>query len=289
MYRLILPALLAASLLPETAAAETNDCTPIASLPAVVTSQGIFCLTADLSTGITSGAAITLANNNITLDCNGFKIGGLAGGPETAATGVQAINRSNITLRNCNIRGFMFGVEIDSTLGPALPVAGHIVEDNRLDGITARGISVNAVGSVVRRNLVIDTGGNPHTVAPIGITVRGATDVVDNTVDGVFESFDTSSISYGYWILDSSGSAVVGNRARNVTGSSTRGFYNSGPGDVVFRGNFASSSAGEGHHIGFLCISNVGTLVVGNASVGFGTAYAACVDGGGNTQLLPDA
>src|SRR5690606_25516601 len=63
-------------------AEETFDtCTSfIPSLPTVITSQGTWCLDKNLGTAITGGNAITVATNNVTIDCNGFKIGGLAAG-----------------------------------------------------------------------------------------------------------------------------------------------------------------------------------------------------------------
>lgn len=287
MYRLVLPALLAAACVPGTASAETNDCTPIVSLPATVTSQGIYCLTGDLSTAITSGSAIELANNNITLDCNGFKIGGLAGGPSTQAAGIRSLNRSNITIRNCNIRGFLLGIALEANGGETETAYGQIVEDNRLDGITGRAIFMNAEGSVIRRNTIIDTGGNPYSFAATGILVLGTTDVIDNVVDGAVEPSNAPDVSNGIWIEHSAGSVIAGNRVRNLSGAGTRAFVNVGPGDVVFRDNFASTSSTGSSDVGFLCASDVESLTVGNASVGFSTAYSMCVNGGGNTQLLP--
>ena len=70
------------------------------SLPAVITVQGVYCFTDHLSTAMTSGHAIDIQTNNVILDLNGFKLGGLAGGLGTLAIGVHAINRQNITIKN---------------------------------------------------------------------------------------------------------------------------------------------------------------------------------------------
>ena len=82
------------------ARAETTQCTPVTGLPAVITVQGIYCLTGDLSTAITSGNAIEIATNNVILDLNGYKIGGLAAGPGTMANGIMAFGRQNVTIKN---------------------------------------------------------------------------------------------------------------------------------------------------------------------------------------------
>ena len=60
----------------------------VTSLPAVITTQGTWCLTADLATAMTSGVAITIATNNVTIDCNNFKLGGLSAGVDTTTIGI---------------------------------------------------------------------------------------------------------------------------------------------------------------------------------------------------------
>src|SRR5450756_2016927 len=82
------------------AQAETVNCTAITALPAVITVQGIYCFTGDLTTAMTIGSAIDIQTNNVVLDLNGFKLGGLAAGPGTLASGIFANNRQNITIRN---------------------------------------------------------------------------------------------------------------------------------------------------------------------------------------------
>jgi hypothetical protein len=51
--------------------AETTNCTPIQSLPATITTPGIYCPTSDLMDSITPGNAIEIATNFVTLDLNG--------------------------------------------------------------------------------------------------------------------------------------------------------------------------------------------------------------------------
>src|SRR5690606_30008425 len=63
---------------PATAADSFDSCTGyIDSLPATISSQGVWCLRGHLSTGISSGDAISINTNNVTIDCNDFKLGGL--------------------------------------------------------------------------------------------------------------------------------------------------------------------------------------------------------------------
>src|SRR5687768_5499102 len=104
----LLVALFATGTATSARAAESYDnCVAyIDALPVVIGTQGVWCLRDNVSTAISSGAAITIATNNATIDCNDFKIGNLAAGPSTNAIGIQASNRRNATIRNCTIRGF---------------------------------------------------------------------------------------------------------------------------------------------------------------------------------------
>src|SRR5690606_22871566 len=90
------------------AAEDYDSCTGyIDSVPVSIHEQGVWCLRKDLSTAITIGQAIYVGGNNITIDCNGYKLGGLGAGPATQATGIYSYTVTNLSIRRCNIRGFM--------------------------------------------------------------------------------------------------------------------------------------------------------------------------------------
>ena len=179
--RLIAAALLLGGLnaFPPVRAAESYDACAgfIDSIPTTITTQGVWCLRKDLSTAITSGNAITIATNNVTIDCNDFKLGGLAAGNGSSARGIYAENRQNATVRNCNIRGFNHGILLSYG-------AGHLVEDNRLDNNLLAAINVMADNSRIRRNAVYDTGGRTGAIYTYGI--QASADIIDNTVAGLF-------------------------------------------------------------------------------------------------------
>ncbi|SMH48236.1 right-handed parallel beta-helix repeat-containing protein [Mesorhizobium australicum] len=150
------------------AQAERTDCISITSLPQTITAAGVYCLKQDLSTAITSGNAITINANNVTIDFNDFKLGGLAAGPATGANGVFATNRKNITIRNATIRGFRNGV-----LFSGAGSSGSVIEDNLVEGSTFTGITVAGSGIVVRRNRVVNTDTTPpssQTTAPAAVS-----------------------------------------------------------------------------------------------------------------------
>jgi hypothetical protein len=197
------------------ARAETVNCTPITALPATITVQGVYCFTGNLSTGITSGAAIDIQTNNVVLDLNGFKLGGLAAGLGTNAIGVYAADRQNITIRNGTIRGFRSGIVLDD-FGAS---QGHVAEDLRADQNTWMGIDVEGDGVIVRNNQVVATGGSTVFGAnadAYGFFVSGSgprvlnNDVINTVKQG-------SGVAWGIFLESSvTGGIAVNNR---ITGA----------------------------------------------------------------------
>ena len=269
------------------AAAETyQTCAGfIESLPAVIATQGTWCLRKDLATAVASGNAITVTTNNVTLDCNDFKLGGLAAGPGSSAVGVRAAGRLNVTLRRCNVRGFNRGAYFDGAGS-----GGHLVEDNRFDGNLGIAIYVDGENTLVRRNLVTDTGGSTGAGAGFaaGIFSIGATSVTDNIVHGV-EAAPVAGDVTGYGIAAGTASAngvsVVGNDVAGIVragsgaaiGISTAGRARVVDNLVALDGEPASPSV-----FGFYC-SSTDSRLRDNIAVGVGNAiFAGCGDAGGN-------
>ena len=212
---------------PARAAESYDNCTGfVDSVPATIATQGTWCLRKDLSAAMSSGAAITIAANNTTLDCNDFKLGGLAGGEATTATGIYANERVNLTVRHCNVRGFAIGIRLYDQL---ISYGGHVVEDNRLEGNTERGIYVGGDASVVRRNLVRDTGGSPNNPFYVaGIYLAGDIDAIDNAVDGVFRATGDDGVVDGIRTFSDDGGRIVGNGIRGLlagAGHEVSGIY----------------------------------------------------------------
>jgi hypothetical protein len=209
MNKLTFAFIFAALTLTAPAQAETVHCTAITVLPAVITVQGIYCFTADLTTAMTSGFAIDIQTNNVVLDLNGFKLGGLAAGPGTVAIGIRATNRQNITIKNGTIRGFWYGIYLDD----AGASQGHVVEDIRADQNTAVGIAVGGAGTIIRNNQVVATGGTTTggaSASAFGIAVIGTGPRVLNN-DVIKTVKQGSGAACGIQI-QATGSLVVNNR-----------------------------------------------------------------------------
>ena len=278
--------LLLASLIAAPAArAETyNTCAGfIDSLPATITTQGTWCLRHDLSTAITNGHAITINTNNVTIDCNNFKLGGLAAGAGTLTDGIYASNRTNATVRHCNIRGFQRGANVTGTGG------GHVFEDNRFDASTYRGIEVQGDGSVVRRNHVIDTGGSSAVTGfAYGIFTYDAVDVLDNTVTGVLPTATLAGNgnAIGIYTAGNPNGSISGNRVRGLVklGTGTaQAIYNAVSGRISLRGNDLSGD-GSAASVGLRCHDSSGSAK-DNIISGFVTAMSNCTDSGGNAVI----
>jgi hypothetical protein len=159
--------------------AETINCMPIISLPITISRQGIYCLTGNLSTSQTSGAAITINAPNVTLDFNGWKLGGQGAGSGTQAYGIYSIV-NNVTVKNGIVRGFLYGIYLSGS--------GAVVEDMLVDSNTEYGIYSYGEGALVERNQVVDTGGSTTSsnVPAFGIYMFGGDSTVsDNMVSGV--------------------------------------------------------------------------------------------------------
>lgn len=199
------------------AAAETTLCTNITSVPTTITTQGVYCMKQHITTNLASGAAITVNVNNVTIDCNEFKLGNLAAGVGTNAIGVLADGRNNVTVRNCGIRGFRTGVSLVDGL--------YQVYDNRFDQNTQTSIQVSGDGSVVRNNTVVDTGGS--TVAGItdfhGILTEGDVDVVGNLVSNVVATAGGNRTVYGIRGANMDAAFVRDNRVNNLAPSGLLG------------------------------------------------------------------
>jgi len=273
MRLVLLPALLLLLLAtsPAHAAQSYDNCTGfIDSVPATITTQGVWCLRADLSTAIASGDAINVATNNVTIDCNQFKLGGLAAGVETQARGIAAFDRLNTTIRNCNVRGFLIGALV-------IGGSGHVVEDNLFDGITTTGIWVNGDGSSVRRNRVVDTGGNPGQVSSFGIYGQSDVEVIDNSVTGVF-ALGTGAGAHGIVLSSSPQGIVAGNRVRGLVvppGGVSFGIWLEGAGRAAAMDNVLLAIGTGQNNTGIICGSPSMTAR-NNTLSGFSVDVAGC-------------
>ena len=259
-----------------------DNCTGfITSVPAVITTQGTWCLKQDLSTALTSGNAIAINTNNVTIDCNDFKLGGLAAGINTGVNGIYAKDRFNLTVRHCAIRGFFIGLFFDSTNGSS--GGSHTVEDNRAEGNTLVGIEVHGDGSVIRRNLSSNSGGTPYTASAYGIAAVNSVDILDNTVSDVTASAGADGFAYGIYTAANANGRINGNGIRGLTADGVGKIYgilNTTSDAIVVRDNEVIGNTSPGS-VGIYCETSSGSLK-GNVITGFATGKMLCTNSGNN-------
>ena len=263
--------------MPARAGQSYDNCTgTIDTLPAIISTQGTWCLKQNLTTSMNTGNAITIEGNNITIDCNDFKIGGLQAGLSTNANGIYAFERLNVTVRNCGIRGFRDAIWLNGAA-----TFGALIEDNRFDNNTTSAIKIYGGGHLIRANRIVDTGGRPAATQTNAITLQADQSVVsDNVIVGITATAvggdvvgigaygDANDISRHFisgLVVDLTGDGL-GIITGAATGSTITGNR------VVSPVEMTSSAIGAG--AGNVCQNNLAT--------GFTGAIGACHDAGGN-------
>ena len=258
-------------------------------VPAVISTPGNWCLRQHLRTNLTSTNAIEVQSNNVTIDCNGFMLDNQAAGPGTYSAGVSARGVSNITVRNCTIEGFYYGTFISSaeSAGVRGPLgSGHIVENSRFSQNRYAGVDVDGFGSVIRGNIVTNTGSG---VGGVGIVAWAPVDVIDNVVDGVFGDADAPKwdnvglLAGALELTTSTGFQVRGNRVRNVGQKGSdflpQGLKVTGYGAMVRDNLIGQRDPTTGY--GLLCFGQV--RIADNIIKNYNQAlYGKCDDQGGN-------
>lgn len=260
-------------------AAESYDnCTGfITSVPASISTQGTWCMNSDL-TATNVSAAISIAGNNVTIDCNGFKL--VAGSGSGSAAGILSLSHVNITVRHCDIRGFQTGVSLISAASTTdTTQSSGTIEDNRFDSNTGVGINVVGDGSVVRRNWVYNTGYSSYP--PTGISTKGTMDILDNTVSIVVVG-SGSSPAVGILTTQNAGGSIIGNRVRGLAGGGVAPttYAILVDGQVTLRNNDLTGD-GNANSFGIGCADDKGRTKK-NLINGFGTGIMMCSDDGGN-------
>lgn len=254
-----------------------DNCTGfIDSLPATIHQEGVWCLRKDLGTAITIGQAIYVGGNNITIDCNGYKLGGLGAGAATQATGIFSYTVANLSIRRCNIRGFMTGMLVSGQ-----NMGSHVIEDNRLEKNTRYGIIVmGGKGAMIRRNIILDTGGSTWSRGDAcAIDAGSGVNVVDNTISGVAAIADDNGNASAYGIFTSynADGVVQRNRIRGLVPrgeGASFGIISNLSNPTSLRDNDLSGM-GIPNSFGLYC-SNSPAIAVGNVISGFSTPIFGC-------------
>jgi hypothetical protein len=207
--------LAALALLASPAAVFAQSCTQLTSVPVTITQPGKYCLANDFTINSTNAKAITIASNDVTLDCDGHMLKNLATSNAGSSAGIVLSSRNNVTIQNCRIiGGFQNG--IDATQVQTQPNKNFYIQirDNYIAGPFWHGIRAYGSAIEVTGNKIYDIGGQLNSYA-IGIRVGGSTAsnfkfhvVRDNYVVGTNSPY---SAAYGIFSDGSLGSAFLDN------------------------------------------------------------------------------
>ena len=267
-----------------TSSANEDTCTPITTVPTTISLPGTYCVTKDLSTPSTSGTAITVSSNDVTIDLGGHTLSNLAAGTGTQAFGIQGIaagaNLQNITVRNGTVRGFYEGISLTGPTGSTTNSSGHLVENVRADFNRFIGIQVMGAGSVVRQNQILHTGGEPGVSDNFGLQIAGnGAQALDNVVVDTVPALGggTAVGIFAESNNDFTGLVIEGNRISNVTiGLNSFGILNSGHGfnTLVVNNRIADYAGG-------IYLYNTAKYR-DNLAIGTSVAYTGGTDAGNN-------
>ncbi len=156
------------------------------------------------------GDCIVIKASNVTLDLDGFVLSNTADlGEDARGSGVTAVDRSRIVVRNGTITNFFFGIEIS---GQA------VIKDINVPLSGGGGITVGP-NSIVNGNIANSSGlGNGITVGPNSIVNGNIANSNDNFAisagEGSTISGNTLRFNQAGGISAGEGSTVSGNTAR---------------------------------------------------------------------------
>lgn len=287
--RYLLPVLLSGAtclvLQPGTAAAaESYDsCTGyVDALPATLSTAGTWCVRANLWTSMASGNAITIASNNVVLDCNHFVLDGISAGTGTLTNGVYAQNRTAVVVRNCALQGFYRGV---SLVGNNSEVRGNRIVNARFQGLFVAGDDL-----LLQDNAVLDTGGSTNVGTAIGIYVSGRVDTLGNLVANTHATAASNGNGIGIYYGAVSSGSVRDNRVFTVAGDGTglvSGIKTDSAGRVLISRNHIVSNDDVG--TGLECLGvNLGIISArDNSIVSFADGIEGCPDDAASNRWNP--
>jgi len=286
--------------------------TPISSSPFTITNSGSYYLTTNLT--VSSGNAITIATNNVTLNLNGFTIASTT--PSAAGTGVLlAGGNANIAILNGFITGRVTNngsVYGGSGFGYGIFYSGNYPSNVRVSHISVSGclndgINLYYINSIIVEsttvNLVGGTGILAWSVNNSSVTSCGDTGINANTVFNctayiagnigitcgpASNCSGSSSNSYGIYASTANncrGSSINGTGIFAGTANNSVGLSTSGTGvyaNLLAVGCYGQSSSGTG-----LFTKNIANSCFGysTTSTGLCANIANSCMGSGNPAL----
>jgi hypothetical protein len=153
--------------------AQAASCVSITALPATISAAGVYCLIGNQDVNLATGNAITIAANNVQLDCVGQTINNVATAPNGNAVGIYLAGRKHVDVRNCRITGgFATGIQAYQNNAAANTNAYLRFTDNYIAGPFWYGIYAYGSAIEIERNRIYDIGGRGSFA--MGIRIGGS-------------------------------------------------------------------------------------------------------------------
>ena len=122
-----------------------DGCLPIEAAT-TITAPGDYCVVRNIVADADNPSGLSIASDDVTVDLMGHSIVSLV--PDTIVSGVASSGRSNITVRNGAVSGFLAGVWLRD--GSDFVVSDMDLSGNQWRGVKANGARVTVSGSTVR-------------------------------------------------------------------------------------------------------------------------------------------
>jgi parallel beta-helix repeat protein len=123
-----------------------------------------------------SGDAITIAADDVTLDCNGFAL--IGGG---TGAGISVDGKQNIVIKNCNITNFYYGIKLLNTKNV------QIGEDNDIELNDFYGIYLyQANDTTIHNNSIIDDNNGVYMINSQNTTITNNTINLQKKFYGIY-------------------------------------------------------------------------------------------------------
>jgi parallel beta-helix repeat protein len=230
----------------------------------VSATSGTMSVTTDTTLTEDHDGSITVDVDNVTLDCDGHLVTGPGSGH-----GIRiGINRTGVTVKNCEVTNFNDGIHVTESTN--ITLVNNTPHHNSSNGILLN----QSNGNTVTGNQIDDNGfGNPNTwgillieadnnvLANNSANRNGETNFgLEPGSDGnTFKNNTASGGLRGFTFPSSSGNTFEGN---TVTGVSVQGFESDAlANNNVFKNNTAADNGGNGFRI-----SGTNNTVTGNQS-----------------------
>lgn len=214
--------------------------TLIESLPYTISASGSYKLGANLTTTATSGAAITVSADDVTIDLDGRWLSNAGAGLSSTCVGILAANRQNVTVKNGGITKFYKGISATDSSSLKSDYGSHWLRDLMIRDCLYMGVELQGSGNRVENSQISGTQGYAGAANSLatGIDVQGPTTVLMRTL--VRDTYGTGTgIATGISMpTHCEGGVIVDCAVSNqYVQANSRGIYVDGTGEYIVEDN----------------------------------------------------